>query len=112
MDFITDPGYLDGHDSRIKAGYPPDTGPDAIITPLCIFRFDSTTKEAYLDYLHPNVTIEQVRENTSWELKIAEEVKKIEPPTMREIEIRRITLRDTIDQYYILKPEWTTYLDK
>ena len=41
LDFITDPGYLEGYDSRIKAGYPEDTGPDAIITPFCIFRFDS-----------------------------------------------------------------------
>ncbi len=112
LDFITDPGYLDGHDSRIKAGYPPDTGPDAIFTPLCIFRFDSTTKEAYLDALHPNVTIEQVRENTSWELKVVEEVKKIEPPTMREISICRRVMKDAIDQYYVLKPEWTIYLDE
>ena len=27
LEFITDPGYLDGYDSRVKAGYPPDTGP-------------------------------------------------------------------------------------
>jgi len=112
LDFITDPGYLNGYDSRVKAGYPPDTGPDAIITPLCIFRFDSTTKEAYLNSLHPNATIEQVIENTDWELKVAKEVKHIEPPTMREIEVCRKTMKDAIDQYYILKPEWTTYLDK
>ena len=112
LDFITDPGYLDGYDSRIKAGYPPDTGPDAIITPLCILRFDPTTKEAYLDALHPKVTIEQVIEHTNWDLKVAEEVKKIEPPTMKEIEVCRKTMKDAIDQYYILKPEWTTYLDE
>lgn len=112
LDFITDPGYLDGYDSRVKAGYPPDTGPEAIITPLCIMRFDSMTKEAYLDALHPNVTIDQVKEKTDWDLKVAKEVKQIEPPTIREIEICRKTMKDAIDQYYILKPEWTTYLDK
>lgn len=112
LDFITDPGYLDGYDSRVKAGYPPDTGPDSIITPLCIMRFDSITKEAYLDALHPNVTIEQVKENTEWDLKVAKEVKQIEPPTIREIEICRKTMRDAIDQYYVSKPEWTIYLDK
>ena len=112
LEYITDPGYLDGYDSRVKAGYPPDTGPDAIITPLCIMRFDSDTKEAYLDALHPNVTIDQVKENTGWDLKVAKEVKQIEPPTTREIEICRKTMQDAIDQYYILKPEWTIYLDK
>ncbi|KKM91315.1 hypothetical protein LCGC14_1229790 [marine sediment metagenome] len=112
LDFITDPGYLDGNNSRVQAGYPPDTGPEAIITPLCIMRFDSITKEAYLDGLHPNITIKQVKKNTGWDLKIAKEVKQIEPPTIKEIEICRKTMRDAIDQYFVLKPEWTIYLDK
>ena len=112
LTYITDPGYLNGYDSRVKAGYPPDTGPEAIITPLGILKFDSETKEAYLDALHPNVTIEQVKENTGWELKITEEVKKIEPPTLKEIKICRQVMRDAIDQYYVLKPEWTVYLKK
>ncbi len=110
LDFITDPGYLDGNNSRVQAGYPPDTGPEAIITPLCIMRFDSITKEAYLDGLHQNITIEQVKENTGWDLKMAKEVKQIEPPTIKEIEICRKTMRDAIDQYFVLKPEWTIYL--
>jgi len=112
LEYITDPGYLEGYDSRVKAGYPPDTGPEAIITPLCIMRFDSETKEAYLDALNPNITIDQVKENTGWELKVAKEVKEVEPPTIREIEICRKTMREAIDQFYILKPEWTTYLNK
>ncbi len=112
LEFITDPGYLDGYDSRVKAGYPPDTGPELIITPLCIMRFDLETKEAYLDALHPNITIEQVKENTAWDLKVADDIKQIEPPTIREIEACRKTMKDAIEQYYILKPEWTTYLDK
>ena len=112
LEYITDPGYLDGYDSRVKAGYPPDTGPEAIITPLCMMRFDPKTKEAYLDALHQNVTIAQVKENTGWDLKVAKKVKQIEPPTIREIEICRKTMKDAIDQYYILKPEWTIYLDK
>lgn len=111
IDYITDPGYLDGYDSRFKAGYPTDTGPEAIISPLGIMRFDSETKEAYLEALHPNISIEQVKENTGWDLKVADEVKQIEPPTIREIEACRKTMKDAIDQFYILKPEWTTYLD-
>ncbi|MHA1670364.1 MAG: CoA-transferase subunit beta, partial [Promethearchaeota archaeon] len=112
LEFITDPGYLDGRNSRVRAGYPPDTGPEAIISPLCIMRFDSKTKEAYLDALHPNITIEQVKEKTDWDLKVAKEVKEVEPPTLREIEVCRKTMKDAIDQYFILKPEWTIYLDK
>jgi len=112
LDFITDPGYLEGYDTRIKAGYPLDTGPESIITPLCIMRFDPVTKEAYLDALHPGVTIEQVKEETGWDLKVAKELKEVEPPTLQEIEICRKTMQDAIDQYYILKPEWTKYMEK
>lgn len=112
VNYITDPGYLEGSDSRIKAGYPSDTGPEALITPLCIFRFDPETKEAYLDALHPGITVDQVKENTGWELKVAKELKYIKPPTLKEIEICRKTMKDAIDQYYVLKPEWTIYVDK
>jgi hypothetical protein len=52
-----------------------------------------------------------VKENTGWDLKVADEVKQIEPPTIREIEACRKTMKDAVDQFYILKPEWTTYLD-
>lgn len=110
VNYITDPGYLDGNDSRVKAGYPPDTGPEAIITPLGILRFDSVSKEAYLDALHPNATVEQIKENTGWDLKIAKKIHEIEPPTTKEINICRKVMRDALDQYYILKPEWTIYL--
>ncbi len=72
--------------------------------------FPHESKEAYLDALHPNITIEQVKENTGWDLKVAEKVKQIDPPTQKEIEVCRQTMKDAIDQYFILKPEWTTYL--
>ena len=110
LDFITDPGYLDGFDSRIKAGYPADTGPEVIVTPFCTMKFDPESKEAYVDALHPNISIEQIKENTGWDIKIAKEVKQIDPPTLKEIEVCRQTMRDAIDQYFVLKPEWTIYL--
>jgi glutaconate CoA-transferase subunit B len=73
-------------------------------------KFDPESKEAYLDALHPNISIEQVKENTGWDLKITKEVKQIDPPTRKEIDVCRQTMRDAIDQYFVLKPEWTTYL--
>jgi len=51
-----------------------------------------------------------VKENTGWDLKVAEIVKHIDLPTRKEIEVCRQTMKDAIDQYFILKPEWTTYL--
>ncbi len=110
VNFITDVGYLTGYDSRAKAGYSTTQGPAAIITPLCVLRFDSETKEAYLAELFAGVTVEHVKQNTGWNLKIPAEVPQTTPPTMREIEICRRTMRDARDQFYIFKPEWIKYI--
>ncbi|MHA1277775.1 MAG: CoA-transferase subunit beta [Candidatus Helarchaeota archaeon] len=108
--FITDVGHLTGGDSRKKAGYGATQGPEAIITPICTLRFDSETKEAYLAELHPMHTIEEVKEKTGWDLKVGDEVKINDPPTLREIEVCRRTMRDAREQFYELKPKWTKYL--
>ena len=46
------------------------------------------------------------------EMLIANKLKNIEPPTKKEITICRQVMKDAIDQYYVLKPEWTIYLNK
>lgn len=89
VDYITSPGFIDGYDAREKHGLP-GGGPAAIITNKCIFRFDPETKEAYLYSVHPGVTVEQVKAEVSWELKIADDVKVTEPPTKEEVRITRI----------------------
>lgn len=110
LDFITDVGHLNGGDSRKKAGYSMTQGPDAVITPFCILRFDPETKEAYLAALHPGHTVEEVKQNTGWDLKVSENIQENQLPTLREIEVCRRTMKDAKDQYYELKPEWIRYL--
>ncbi len=89
VDFVTSPGYLDGPGSREKYGYP-GGGPSVIISNMAIFRFDAKTKEAYLASVHPGVTVEQVRNEVSWDLKIAPDVSTTPPPTQQEANIIRI----------------------
>ncbi|MGB3974250.1 MAG: CoA-transferase [Peptococcia bacterium] len=89
VDYITSPGYLDGYDAREKAGLP-GGGPDAIITNKCIFRFDPESKEAYLYSLHPGVTVEEVKNEVSWDLKIPDKVLDTPPPTVEEVELIRM----------------------
>lgn len=89
VDYITSPGYLEGYDSREKAGLLRG-GPSAIITNKCIFRFDKETKEAYLDSLHPGVTVDEVKNEVSWELKVAPEVKTTEAPTVEHVKLIRL----------------------
>lgn len=89
VDYITSPGFIDGFEARKKYGLP-GGGPAAIITNKCIFRFDSITKEAYLYSVHPGVSVEEVKAEVSWDLKVAAEVKVTEPPTVEEVRITRI----------------------
>ncbi len=110
VNFITDVGHLTGYDSRDKAGYSSTEGPVAIITPFCILRFDPETKEAYLASLHPGHTVEEVKQNTGWDLKVADDLQQTEPPTTQEITVCRRVMKDAIEQFYILKPEWRKYI--
>lgn len=88
IDYVTSPGFLTGGDSRQKAGLV-GSGPAAVVTQKCIFRFDDTTKEMYLDSLHPGVTVDEVRADVSWDLKVADVLKETAPPTVEEIEFMK-----------------------
>jgi len=93
VDFITTPGYIDGAGTREKWGLPPDTGPEAIITNKAVLRFDKATGEAYLASYHPDTSVDEVRENTPWDLKVADDVHETEPPTEEELR----ALREILD---------------
>ncbi|MDY6835010.1 MAG: CoA-transferase [Chloroflexota bacterium] len=93
VDYVTTPGYLEGFDSREKAGLKPNTGPSAVITTLGLFRFESDSKEMYLDAHYPGIDVQKVKESMGWELKVSPEVKIITPPTEKELR----TLREDVD---------------
>jgi glutaconate CoA-transferase subunit B len=97
VDFITSVGYLDGGDSRIKAGLAPG-GPWKVITDKAVFGFHPETKEMQLESLHPGVTLEEVLESMSFRPVLPKDIKKTEPPTPEQV--RRI--RQEIDPHHIL----------
>ncbi|MCG3726039.1 CoA-transferase subunit beta [Vibrio cincinnatiensis] len=88
LDFITSPGYLDGGDAREKLGLP-GQGPKAVITDLGILEPDPVTKELVMTSLHPGITLEQVKESTGWDLRIAPELKVTPAPSAEELEVLR-----------------------
>lgn len=88
LDYVTTPGYLDGPGGRERAGLPRG-GPSAVITDLGVYRFDPDTKEMYLESCHPGVTVEKIKENVSWDLKVAPHVRRTKPPTRTELRVLR-----------------------
>jgi glutaconate CoA-transferase subunit B len=88
LDFLTSPGYLTGGDSRARLGAY-GHGPAAVITDMGIFRFDPATHEMVLTSLHPGCTVSGVRENVSWDVRVAADLAETEPPTGDELRIMR-----------------------
>jgi glutaconate CoA-transferase subunit B len=94
VDFITTPGYLEGPGRREQAGLPPDTGPYRVVSNLAVLGFHPESKRMLLLATQPGVTVNQVVENTGFELQIAERVEENPPPTVEELRI----LREEVDK--------------
>ena len=68
VDYITSPGFLDGGDARERAGLP-GGGPAVVITDRAVLRPFGPDNELHLASIHPGHTLEEVLDNTGWELK-------------------------------------------
>jgi glutaconate CoA-transferase subunit B len=86
VDFITSPGFVDGPDGRSKLGLP-GGGPVMVITNLGCYEF--IDGEMVLTSLHPGCTVEQVKENTGWDVRISQDLTTTEVPNDEELRIIR-----------------------
>jgi glutaconate CoA-transferase subunit B len=84
VDYVTSPGHGTGGDWRARTGLP-GGGPAAVITTLGLFRFDPTSREMVLTSAHPGVTVDDVRAETGWPLRVAADVGATPPPTGEEL---------------------------
>lgn len=91
-DFITSPGFLHGEGSREAAGLP-EGGPYKIITDLAVMGFDAQTKAMMIESLNPGVELQQVIENTGFELLVPADIGRTEAPTEEELRL----LREEVD---------------
>jgi glutaconate CoA-transferase, subunit B len=93
IDFVTTPGFLTGPGAREEAGLPKGTGPYRVVTSLGVLGYDEQTCRMKLLSVNPGVTVEQVIENTGFELHLADEIGTNEPPSEKELRI----LRENVD---------------
>jgi glutaconate CoA-transferase subunit B len=93
VDFLTTPGYLSGPGAREEAGLPRGTGPMAVVSTLALMDYDPDTCRMRLKAVHPDVTVDEVKENTGFDLIIPEEVGQNEAPSAEELRL----LREEID---------------
>src|SRR2546428_1994497 len=85
-DFITSPGFVDGPETRRRLGMP-GGGPAMVITNLGCYEFMGG--EMMLTLLHPECTLEKVRNNTGWDVRISPRLKITDGPTKEEVRLIR-----------------------
>ena len=87
VDFMTSAGFLGGRAERESTGVR-GGGMLAVVTDIGMLEPDENG-EMVLTALHPGKTTEQAKENTGWNLKVAEQVRTTEPVTEVELQILR-----------------------
>jgi len=85
VSFVTSPGHGDGSAGWRKRKGLVGGGPAAIITTLAVLRFPEGGGEAYLASVHPGSTVDEVRANTGWDLKVDGDLTETLPPTENEL---------------------------
>ena len=88
VDYVTTPGYIDGPGGRERAGLPRG-GPSCVISDLGVYRFDDATKEMVLESFHPGLSVEEIRANVSWDLRVSPRVRPTKAPTKRALHVLR-----------------------
>ena len=88
VDFVTSPGFLTGDNSRHDAGLIAG-GMYRVVTDLGMLGFDEGSKRMKLLALHPGVTVEQVQQNTGFDLLVAADLPATNPPTENELAVLR-----------------------
>jgi len=87
VDFCTSAGFLDGRASReatkVRGG-----GPLVVVTDLGLMEPDASG-ELTLTALHPGCSVEQVKENTGWPIKIAATLNTTQPVLKSELNLLR-----------------------
>jgi glutaconate CoA-transferase subunit B len=84
VSYISSPGYLDGGKARDQYGFV-GGGPSAIVTTLGILRPDPVTKEFALDAWFAFSSVEEIKANTGWDLKVSPEARVVPEPTEAEL---------------------------
>jgi glutaconate CoA-transferase subunit B len=97
VDFITTPGYLTGPGARENAGLPAGTGPYRVVSNLAIMGYHPDSLRMMLLATQPGITVDEVLENTGFELLLAEDVNENLPPTEEELKI----LREEVDSDHL-----------
>ena len=88
VNYITSPGFGDGGDWRERQGLS-GGGPMRVISSMGIFSFEPESREMILASNHPGVSVEEIKKETGWPLRIARDIYETPAPSKDELEAVR-----------------------
>lgn len=96
VDFKNALAFDEGNPTPWRRGHP-----SHLVTPLCIMKFDMDKKKLVLDSLMPGVTLNEVIENTGFDLEInGREIFSCDPISVEELKILRTVVNEKVRKIY------------
>jgi glutaconate CoA-transferase, subunit B len=92
LDFRTSPGHSGDPAHDAARGWS-GSGPTNVVTDLGTYVFDGETGEMTLVSMHPGVTLDDIRANMGWDVRLADEVGETPVPSEQELSL----IRDELD---------------
>jgi glutaconate CoA-transferase subunit B len=93
VDFITAPGVTPESVHR-------EGGPSKVITPKGILTWDRQEKEWFLTGINPGSSLEDLKENTGFPLRVAPALEMTPPPTEKELATLRTAVAKKLSTIY------------
>jgi glutaconate CoA-transferase subunit B len=92
-DFVTAPGITPANVHR-------EGGPAKVITPKAVLAWDRSKESWLLEGVHPGSSVEEVKENTGFDLRMSSSYKMTPPPTGKELFTLRTVVREKLRKIY------------
>lgn len=105
VDFITAPGVTPQSVHR-------EGGPTKVITPKAVLTWDREDKEWVLTGVNPGSSVEDIKENTGFRLKISPSLQTTPPPTQEELFLLRSAVAEKLRRIYPEFVETKLLVDK
>jgi glutaconate CoA-transferase, subunit B len=93
VDFVTGAGVTPENIYR-------EGGPALVVTPKAVLGWDKTVGKWSLDRFQPGSSIEDVRENTGFDLRVSPTVSLNQPPTTEELRVLRTVVKEKLARSY------------
>jgi glutaconate CoA-transferase subunit B len=93
VDFISANSIKRDHDFR-------PGGPMALLTGLCLFRFDTLRRRFILESIHPGHQLDEVRDQTGFDFDLSPDLISTPDPTPERLALIRQRIREEISETY------------